>query len=251
VVAALSDAAGVPVVEAAVERSVRGRGAAATGWPPVRWVRGLRPDPLRRLHLSGRGDELVRTSLAPASGVQRAAVSDALRGVRDAVAADLPGPWRDGLRDALAAREAALPDRLDRAVAGTDLGVERPPRWWSAVGGLQWLLLATALVGALWLLALAGLGFAQLDGVLPVPEVGRLPLPTVLLGAGLLAGALLAVLVRPLVRRSARRRGRRAGDRLRERVEAVAREEVLAPAEEVVAAHDRWCAALERARAGR
>ena len=248
VVEALADAAGVPVVEGAVERSVRGQGAAATGWPPVRWVRGLRADPLRRLHLSRRGDASVRTSLAPASGVQRAAVTDALRAARDAAGADLPGPWRDRLRDALAEREAGLPDRLDAAVAGTDLGVDRRPRWWSLVGALQWSLLAAALVGGLWLLALAGLSFARLDGVLPVPEVGRLPLPTVLLVVGLLAGALLAVLVRPLVRRTARRRGRRAGDRLRERVEEVARDDVLEPVAQVVAAHDRWCAALVRAR---
>ena len=247
-VAALADAAGVPVVEAAVERSVRSRASASTGWPPLRWVRGLRPDPLRSLHLSGAPSESVRTSLAPASGAQRAAVTDALRAVRDAAGADLAPSWRDSLRETLDGREAVLPDRLDRAVAGTDLGVQSPPRWWSLVGLLHWLLLAVALVGGVWLLALAALGFARLDDVLPVPEVSGVPLPTLMLVVGLLAGALLAALVRPLVRAGARRRGRRAGDRLRERVEEVARTEVLGPVEAALDAHRRWCAALERAR---
>jgi GTP-binding protein EngB required for normal cell division len=247
-VAALSDAAGVPVVEAAVERSVRSDGAAMTGWPAIRWVRRLRPDPLRRLHLGRSPDERVRTSLAPASGAQRAAVTDALRSVRDAAAGDLSPGWRDSVRETLAEREQGLPDRLDRAVAGTDLGVASRPRWWSVVGALQWLLLVVALAGGLWLLALAGLGFAQLDDVVPMPEVEGFPLPTLLLVGGLLCGLLLAVLVRPFVRAGARRRGRRAGDRLRDRVEQVARSEVLEPVQASLEAHGRWCAALERAR---
>ncbi|WP_433540475.1 GTPase family protein [Streptosporangium sandarakinum] len=48
---ALSEAAGVPVVVAAVAKSHRHRSVAATGWPPTRWIRRLRPDPLRRLRL--------------------------------------------------------------------------------------------------------------------------------------------------------------------------------------------------------
>jgi GTP-binding protein EngB required for normal cell division len=244
---ALSDAAGVPVVSAAVERSVRSDGAGSTGWPALRWARKLRPDPLRRLHLTGGGDERVRTSLAAPSGAQRAAVTDAVRGVRDGVGDELPSSWRDALREVLDDREKALPAALDRAVAGTDLGVQRRARWWGAVGALQWLLLLTALVGALWLLALVGLGFLQLDDVLPVPSVGGVPLPTLLLVAGLLSGALLAALARPFVRAGARRRGRRAAGRLRERVEQVAEAQVLTPVGEVLAARERFCAGVQRA----
>jgi energy-coupling factor transporter ATP-binding protein EcfA2 len=247
--AALADAAGVPVVEAAVQRSSRQRAVASTGWPPLRWVRRLAPDPLRRLHLSGVPSEVTRTSLPPASSSQRAAVLDAVRSVRDAAAGDLPDAWRDSLRAAVEEREAALPDRLDRAVAGADLGTQRSPRWWSAVGALQWLLLAVALTGGLWLLALAALSFARLDDVLPVPESQGFPLPTLLLAVGGLGGVLLAALTRPFARAGARRRARRAGRVLRERVERVGEDEVLAPVREVLAAQERWCAALARARA--
>jgi GTP-binding protein EngB required for normal cell division len=45
---ALAQAAGVPTVTSAVERSSLRAGVARTGWPLVRWVRKLRPDPLGR-----------------------------------------------------------------------------------------------------------------------------------------------------------------------------------------------------------
>jgi GTP-binding protein EngB required for normal cell division len=245
-VGALADAAGVPVVAGAVERSAWREGRARTGWPLLRWTRRLRPDPLRRLHL---GDAAARTSLPQATPVQRAAVTTALRRVREQVGDGLPQAWRDQLREVLDAREQRLADRLDRAVAGADLGPQRPPRWQGVVAGLQWLLLATALVGALWLLALVGLAYLQLDDVVPVPRLEGLPLPTLLLVAGLLSGALVALLVRPFVRASARRRRRRAERRLREAVERVAQDELLVPLEGEVQAHQRFCAALGRAAA--
>jgi len=245
-VEALSAAAGVPAVAAAVERSVRRRGAAATGWPAISWTGKLRADPLRRLHLTGAPEERGRTSLAP-GGVQSARVSTALRSVRDAAAEELSPGWRDSLRRELATREEGLADRLDRAVAGTDLDAERAPRWWSVAGGMQKLLLATALVGALWLLALVGLSYLQLDDVVPLPRVQGFPLPTLLLVLGLLAGLLLAVLCRSLVRGTARRRRRRAEDRLRARVAEVADAELLGPLQEQRLAQQRFCQALERA----
>jgi hypothetical protein len=80
--------------------------------------------------------------------------------------------------------EERLGDRLDRAVAGTDLGPTRTPLWQRAVGGLQWLLVLTALVGALWLLLLVALGYLRLDDVVPLPRVEGFPLPTLLLVGG-------------------------------------------------------------------
>ena len=245
-VEALAGAAGMPAVVAAVEGSVRRRGVQATGWPVLRWSGGLRPDPLRRLHLTGPADERGRTSITTGA-VPSAQVSNALRQVRDAAGSDLSPVWRDSLRRDLAEREAGLAARLDRVVAGTELDAERSPRWWSLAAGLQALLLAAALVGALWLLLLVGLGALRLDDVVPVPEVAGLPLPTLLLVTGLLAGLLLAVLCRPLVRATARRRAARARARLQERVGEVADGELLAPLAGTRAAHDAFCAGLDRA----
>jgi GTP-binding protein EngB required for normal cell division len=242
---ALAAAAGVPSVTAAVERSTVRAGTARTGWPLVRWVRKLRPDPLARLHL---GDERARTSLAPAGPVERAAVTTALRRARDVAGSGLAQAWRDDLRLSMADVEERLADRLDQAVAGTDLGPDRTPLWQRAAGGLQWVLALVALAGALWLLALVALGLLQLDDVLPLPRVQGIPVPTLLLAAGLLAGFLLALVARPVVHLRARRRGRAAERLLRAAVAAVADEEVYGPMAEVRADADRFCAAVATAR---
>jgi energy-coupling factor transporter ATP-binding protein EcfA2 len=242
---ALATAAGVPVVTAAVERATRRAGTAATGWPVLRWTGKLRPDPLRRLHL---GDERSRTSLPSAGAVELAGVRTAVRQARDASGEGLSQAWRDELRRTVEVSEERLADRLDRAVAATDLGSDRTPLWQRAVGGLQWLLLLVALAGALWLLALVVLGFLALDDVLPLPRAGGVPLPTLLLAGGLLAGLLLAVVARPLVALRARRRARTAERRLTAAVEDVAEDELLGPMAEVRADAAAFCAAVEQAR---
>ncbi|MGY1716205.1 GTPase [Geodermatophilus sp. SYSU D01106] len=242
---ALADAAGVPAVVAAVERSARRSGTAHTGWPLLRWTRKLRADPLDRLHL---GDERARTSLPQAGAVQRAGMDAALRQARDDAGRGLPPAWRDELRRTSDDTGGRLPDRLDRAVAGTGLGSDRVPLWQRGVGGLQWLLALVALAGALWLVGLVVLGLLQLDDVVPLPRVQGIPLPTLLLGLGLLAGLLLALVCRPLVAAGARRRARTARRRLTARVAEVADEEVLAPLAETRAEHERFCAAVGRAR---
>ena len=242
--AALALAAGVPTVTAAVERSTRRAGTAVTGWPVVRWTRRFRPDPLGRLHL---GDGRSRTSLPSTGAVELAGVSTAVRRARDVAGEGLAQAWRDELRRTVEVSEERLADRIDRAVAGTDLGPERTPLWQRAAGGLQWLLAVVALAGALWLLALVVLGFVQLDDVVPLPRVQGVPLPTLLLVVGLLAGLLLAVVARPLVALRARRRARTAERRLRASIEEVADAEVLAPMAELRSDAAAFCAAVTTA----
>jgi hypothetical protein len=235
----------VPAVVSAVERSARRRGSQHTGWPVLRWTSKLRADPLSRLHL---GDEAARTSLPEPGAVHTAGMDTALRRARDAAGQGLPQAWRDELRRTAELSEERLADRLDRAVAGTDLGPDRTPIWQRAVGALQWLLALTALAGALWLLGLVALGLLQLDDVVPLPRVEGIPVPTLLLVGGLLAGLLLALVSRPLVNAGARRRARQVHRRLTDRVAEVADTEVLTPLSEARAAHDRFCAAVTRAR---
>jgi GTP-binding protein EngB required for normal cell division len=242
---ALAAAAGVPAVTAAVERSAEREGVARTGWPLLRWIRRLRPDPLERLHLgNGRG----RSSLPPAGQVELAGVATAVRRARDVVGDGLSQAWRDDLRRTVEVSEGQLADRLDRAVTGTDLGPDRIPLWQRTVGGLQWVLALVALAGALWLIVLVALGFFQLDDVVPLPRVEGLPLPTLFVAGGLLAGLLLAGIARPLVRLRARRRARAADRRLRSSIDAVAEETVLAPMAGVRQDAARFREAVEAAR---
>ncbi|MDT4995446.1 MAG: hypothetical protein QOH97_5338 [Actinoplanes sp.] len=236
----LSASAGVPAVAAATANAYRHRAVASTGWPLIRGLRRLRPDPLKRLHLdTSASTDLVpvsRTSLPEADAAQKSAVGLSVRAVAARAAAPLPDVWAPALINAARSRAADLPDALDRAVARTDLGMARKPLWWSIVGGLQWLLTIAAVGGLLWLLAGYGvraLGLPELH----YPEVGVVPLPTLLLLGGLVAGLLLAALLRPIVNWGSRRAGRRAAQRLRAAVTEVAREHVVAPVREVLNAY--------------
>ena len=245
--ATLGSATGIPAVEAAALAAHRRRGVLATGLPWIAWVRRLRPDPLKRLRLSDTPQEDVRTSLPQATSVQRAQVEAGIRALAGDAARGLPDPWPSLARRAATASAPELADRLDRAVAGAQLRMTRP-RWWRPVRVLQLGLATVALVGLLWLAALAALGYLQLDDVVPTPDLAGIPAPTALLGGGLLAGILVAFLARIVNGAGARRRARRARRALDERVGAVADELVLAPLEAELAVHRRLRRALLTAR---
>jgi len=254
---ALADAAGVPGVVLAVSRAHRRRGALATGWPFARWLRRLRPDPLRRLRLPDRvasEPEVAtapvvpapRSSLPAPTRVQRAQVESAARALAGRAAGELPDPWPRLVRQAALAREEELPTRLETAVSGTDLRL-RTPRWWRVAGLLQALLALLCVAGALWLVALAGLGYLQLGDAIPTPEAEGFPIPTLLLGGGALAGIVLAFLCGIAIRIGARRRARLAERALRARVQAAGEELVVTPVAAELEARERLCRALAAA----
>ncbi len=113
------------------------------------------------------------------------------------------------------ARLPDLSDRLDAALGGTDLGVQRIPIWAGLVRVLQWGLILSAVAGALWLTALAGMAYLQM----PEPETPTyqgIPVPTIMLLGGVALGVLLALLCRILVAVTASRRARSADRRLRD-----------------------------------
>jgi hypothetical protein len=246
-VAALEDAAGVPTVVRAVVEAHRRRGALATGWPFVRWVRRFRPDPLRRLRLSERPQPATRTSLPPPTDVQQAQVATAARRLADRAAGELPPPWPRLVRDAALGAEDRVADRLDRAVGSTDLHVSRP-RWWSVAGFLQRVFATLVAAGAIWLLLLFVLGFLRVEEVVPLPEIRGVPIPTWLVLGGIAVGIVLALLARSVNRGGARRRGRAAARSLRAEVESLAQELVISPVEDELSAHTRLCKALDAAR---
>jgi GTP-binding protein EngB required for normal cell division len=243
---ALTDAAGADTIAAAVDRAHRARAAAVTGWPFTRWLGKLRPDPMRRLRLpEASPSEAVRTGLPGPSAVQRARVDTALRQLTERATGGLPEPWPGVVRRAATDATADLPDLLDRTVAGTDLGATRRPRWELPFGFLQAVLAVAAVAGLVWLLVLLGLDWLRFPDP-PLPHVGRVPLPTLLLIGGALAGLLLALLARRLAAVGGRRRARAARRRLRRRVEEVAQARVLAPVEDELSVHTRLCDAVGR-----
>ncbi|MDP9395678.1 MAG: ABC transporter, partial [Actinomycetota bacterium] len=255
---ALAAAAGVPAVVDAVGRSYAMRSVAATGWPFTRWVRRLRPDPLRRLRLEperapGPAEAaLGRTSLPAPTPVARSQVDTAVRAVVGAAARGVAPEELEALRRAAAADEEDLSDALDRAVAGTDLGVARRPLWWQALGALQWLFAAATVIGVVWLVLLFAVQWFQLPRP-PTPDVDALadvPLPTLLAVGGALAGLLTALVGRLLAGVGAARRRRRAARRLRERIAEVGEAHVLVPVRHELDAYRRLRGALARAAPG-
>ncbi|MEV6158720.1 GTPase [Nonomuraea sp. NPDC052129] len=252
---ALSEAAGVPLVVAAVSKGHRHRAVVATGWPVTKWVRRFRPDPLRRLRIgtssaakSADREIVGRTSVPAASAVQKAQVETALRDVGEAAASGLAGVWAAAVRHAARSRAGDLADAVDRAVATTSLGATRRPRWWRAVGMLQWLVFAVMVAGGLWLGVLFGMDYLRLPQP-PLPTVGVVPWPTVLLGGGALAGVVIALLSRLAAWAGGHRRARCVAKALRAAIAQVGADYVLDPVEGELARHARFTEAITRARA--
>lgn len=243
-------AGGVDVVVDAVTDATRRRGIAATGWPVVSWLVKLRPDPLRRLHLTAgsssdrrrrrttraaRKDiepiDVQRTALPSRSGVASAKVDNALRAMSDDVSLGLPQGWAQSVRRATTAHRDDLADEVDRAIATTDLGMGEGLWWRQIIRVLQWLLIIMVVVGLGWLLVDLVLAYLQMP---PLPAVRwhRFPMPTCLVVAGAACGVVVGLVSRAAVEVSARHRGHTVRARLVDSVEEVAERLVIAPVED-------------------
>jgi GTP-binding protein EngB required for normal cell division len=237
----LAQSAGVDVVVDAVEQSFRRRSHASTGWPVTRWLGRMRRDPLKRLNLDRQDiNPAVNRSSMPAPGpAQRAQAGTAVRTFADTASTGAPELWRAAIRRSARSNADRLPDSLDQALARTDLGSNRKAWWWPVVGLLQWIALAGALAGALWLLGLFVLGYLQFE-VPPAPQVEGFPVPTLLLVAGVLLGILLGLLSGLVSRAAAKGRAAKARRRLNAAVADVADTEVAAPVEAEIAHYNRF-----------
>ena len=247
---AFAEAAGVPTVVDAVERSTRLRAGRATGWPLVSWVGRLRPDPLKKLQLdlggSAKALRGAESAVPEATPVQRARVDSEVRALADDTTQGLGRPWADAVRRASVQRLPEIGDRLDDAVRGVDLQVARIPVWAGVVRVLQWILVVTALLGAAWTVATA------LSGTLDdTPVRFGVALPLILLLGGVGLGVLLALVCRGLVAATARRRAAVADTRLREAVGVVAHDLVVSPVEIELEAYTRARGGLSKALATR
>jgi GTP-binding protein EngB required for normal cell division len=251
---ALCSAAGVPVIAAAAEQSWRRHAETTLGWPVLRWVQALRPDPIRRLQLGSAERREVRSMVALSSRssvpesapVQQAQVESAVRRISDSAASELPPRWQRAVRRAAGAQSKDLRDALDLAVVRVDLGADQTPLWWRVGSVVQWVSALATVGGALWLLLLglgSALGWSD-PWTVSWPGVA---LPAALLVVGMLVGLLLAHLGRSAGAADAVLRRSLAESRLRSGVEAVADRLVIAPIGAELERHERARAALSRA----
>ncbi|CAN5487796.1 50S ribosome-binding GTPase [soil metagenome] len=245
---AFADSAGVPVVVDAVERSTRLRAGRATTWPLFSVFSRFRPDPLKKLglDLGDAGAALrgsSRSSLPATTPVQRARIDSEVRALADDASAGLGAPWVESVRRASTARLPELGDRLDADMARTDLGVSSLPVWAGLVRVLQWLLILTAVGGAIWAGLLAAGGSLSDEDY----QVAGMPLPLVLLVGGVVLGIVLAIICRGLVAGTARTRAAAADRTLRDQVDEVATELVVTPVAAELAAYNEVQTALTEA----
>lgn len=240
----LADAAGAPALADAAAAGYRRDAAARVGWPLTRWVGRLRPHPLKRLGLEP--GSTGRSSRPEPPAGQRARAAAAVRSAAEEAAAGLPEPWPSILRSAATPDPATLHDQLDQAVARAVRAPTRPPRWWSLLGAVQVVLALAALAGALWLLALFVVAWLALPDP-PTPELGAVPVPTVLLLGGLALGWLLAALGRALARRGARRRAAKVRAGIRRELAELGDALVARPIADELRRRDALVAALRSA----
>jgi GTP-binding protein EngB required for normal cell division len=257
---ALARAAGVPIVLDAVGRDYRRQALARSGWLFTRWIGRRGANPLRRLRLDDSAERRpaespatdVRTSLGrssiPAPSMStRSAVDVATRGFVQSASQGLPVRWGQAVEDTAAAGNEALPDALDQAVLGTSLGARRPG-WWFVASFLQWVVGIVAVLGLLWLAFLYVLGLLAL----PQPEtpyLGVVPVPLLMVIAGVLLGMVFAGFARLLARIGARRRKRMITARLRKSIAEVTDARVVRPIGAVLDRHRATREHLDRAAA--
>ena len=225
--AELVESSGLAIVTESVTAGHKRDGARRTGWPLTRWIRSLRPHPLRRLHLGpGSGG---RASLPEPSGVQRARSEAAVRNAIASATSELAPPWPELIEKAATPEPAMLNDRIDQAISGSVRTLERrEPRWWQAINAMQLALAVATLIGAVWLALLAFGAYLRLPEV-PTPDYRGIPIPTGLLLGGIVIGLLLALISRRLISIGAARRARSVQADAGRAVDAVADELVMMP----------------------
>lgn len=230
-VSGLAEAAGVPAATVAAESGYRRRARAAMRGP-LRWVRRSAPEP---------------PPVAAPDPIGRAGTSLAARTVAARAGAGLPPPWPDAIADASRSRLDELPGPLAAAVSTARAAPDQlgAPGWWGLVAAARWLAVGLAVAGLGWLAAGWLLGMVALP--VSQPRVGAIPAPVLLLAGGLLAELALATLGQALARAAARRERIRTAGRLRRAVAEVARQLVVEPVREVLAAYGQARTALQSA----
>lgn len=198
--------------------------------------------------LSGR----ARTAADPAVYLRgwqmRGALAPALEPLRELVAstlASVPATLRPAIAalSAPAAMEKRVSAMIDSAVMEEAAGFHVPTSWlWSIIGAAQYLVTGALIFSLLWFASLFVIHDVPV-GTIPVPYLGPVPTPVLLLAAALLAGYLFAKLLQLHAGWLGRRWASRVGSRVTAAIRRPITDELLAPLDEL----DKARAALKKA----
>lgn len=236
-VRSLGDAAGSNVLADAVAAGYRHDAARHTGWPFARWLLRFRRHPLRRLTPASPPSGPDTPGRPTAIPVDRPRLDLAVRTYADARTGRISPQWLRRARRAAAARADELPVALGAAIRSVAHEGIAPARWWGWVGALQGVLAGVAAAGAIWLLALAILGYLRVPTDELTPQIGSWPVPTAMLFAGGLTGVVVGWLARIAASIGAGRRSRQAKRQIGQAIALIAAEKVGAVLD---AEFDRW-----------
>jgi GTP-binding protein EngB required for normal cell division len=250
---AFASAAGLAGIGDALRSARELRALDYVGWP-VNWLieRLTSPDPIRKIRLGKIWTELRGLSAGP-SGAQQAEVDNALTQVADERVPALPNPWSRSVPAAIRSRSEDIP-----AAVGAEIGAALPAdtavdRWWRTIGVVQGLLLGCVLVGAAWCVALLilGVGGAGSSGMPKLfTSSWYVAWAAGLIVVGLVGGWLTARICTRAVSAAAVRETDLLRQDIDERMAGVARELVVAPAEQELAELDQFRAELRIAASG-
>jgi GTP-binding protein EngB required for normal cell division len=239
---AFARAVGVSAVADTLQSARELRALDYVGWP-VAWLaeRLTGRDPTRKIRL-GRLWAEVKSMASGPSDAQQPEIDHALTGLADEIGPPLPMPWAQTTRTAVRSRADQIPAALGTAMTESLPDENKIPAWWRLIGGLQGLLLGGVVVSLAWILALLIFGAFHAASNVPrlFSDASLLPWIIVLTAAFLLLGWLTAAGSRHVVRAAAEQESERVQMTMRAKIEVVAREMVITPAERELGEYGRF-----------
>jgi GTP-binding protein EngB required for normal cell division len=239
---AFARAVGVTAVAEALQSARELRAVDYVGWP-VAWLaeRLTGRDPVRKIRL-GRLWAEVKSMTAGPTGAQQAEIESALTKLADEIGPPLPRPWSQTSRAAVRSRAREIPAALGAAMRESTPDENKITPWWRIIGALQGLLLGCVIVSLAWILVLLIFGVFHASREVPrlFSDLSLLPWVVVMIAAFLLLGWLTAAGCMNLVRTAAEMESLRVQETMRDRIDNVAREMVVEPAEQELSEYQRF-----------
>ncbi|WP_433463281.1 GTPase family protein [Spirillospora sp. CA-128828] len=239
---ALTDAAGAPAVAEAMESAYELRASDFIGWPVTAMITRLRSDPLRRMRLTELREELRNAFTGPI-GAQQGDVDNALQGVSEGVAAEMPPHWGRSVRAAARSHATEMPEALGESLKEALPTFNVVPRWWWLVKTWQYFLVLVAILSVVWIGFLVAYGLLDVGGEDPgglIGQAGLIPYVAILVVCTLGMGWLTASACRNMVALSSAKHGEKMEHHMRQGIERVARGKVIEPIEADLAVYARF-----------
>ena len=235
-------AAGVAAVGDALRSARELRAADFVGWP-VAWFaqRISGRDPLRKVRLGMLWNDLRSVSSGPA-GAQQAAIDNALNEFGDQVARSLPRPWSQTVKAAARSRAEAVPSAVGEAIGAALPAEDSVEAWWRVGGAWQGALLGAVALTLAWLVAVIVFGVFHVARGLPslLADPTSIAWAAAAFAVALGAGAATASACTSLVRKRALAETARITADIRARIEEIAKDLAIIPAEQELSEFGRY-----------